>query len=34
LDGKLVVDELAVSQDLRWSIIGRLNRFAYPAAPK
>ena len=32
LDGKLVVDGLAVSQDLRWSIIGRLNRFAYPGS--
>ncbi len=30
LDGKLVVDGLVVSQDMRWSIIGRLNRFAYP----
>ena len=32
LDGKLVVENLAVSQDLRWSIIGRLNRFAYPGS--
>lgn len=32
LDGKLVVEGLAVSQDLRWSIIGRLNRFAYPGS--
>ena len=23
---------LAVNQDLRWAIIGRLNRFAYPGA--
>jgi aminopeptidase N len=32
LDGKLVVPNLDVSQDLRWSIIGRLNRFAYPGS--
>jgi aminopeptidase N len=32
LEGKLVVENLAVSQDLRWSIIGRLNRFAYPGS--
>jgi aminopeptidase N len=32
LDGKLAVEDLAVSQDLRWSIIGRLNRFAYPGS--
>ncbi|MDL2355588.1 MAG: aminopeptidase N [Pseudomonadota bacterium] len=32
LEGKLVVGNLAVSQDLRWSIIGHLNRFAYPGS--
>ena len=32
LEGKLEVENLAVSQDLRWSIIGRLNRFAYPGS--
>jgi len=32
LDGKLIVENLVVSQDLRWSIIGRLNRFAYPGS--
>jgi aminopeptidase N len=32
LDGRLVVENLAVSQDLRWSIIGRLNRFAHPGS--
>jgi aminopeptidase N len=32
LDGKLVVENLAVSQDLRWAIINRLNRFAYPGS--
>jgi aminopeptidase N len=32
LDGKLAVADLAVSQDLRWSIIGRLNRFDYPGS--
>ncbi|MDB5755191.1 MAG: aminopeptidase, partial [Massilia sp.] len=32
LEGKLVVENLVVSQDLRWSIIGRLNRFAYPGS--
>jgi aminopeptidase N len=29
LDGKLVVENLVVSQDLRWAIVGRLNRFDY-----
>jgi aminopeptidase N len=32
LDGTLVIEHLAVSQDLRWSIIERLNRFAYPGS--
>ena len=32
LDGKLVVENLDVSQDVRWSIIGRLNRFAHPGS--
>jgi aminopeptidase N len=32
LDGKLVVEGLNVSQNVRWSIIGRLNRFAYPGS--
>ncbi|MDB5919061.1 MAG: aminopeptidase [Massilia sp.] len=32
LDGKLVVPDLLVSQDVRWSIIGRLNRFGYPGS--
>jgi aminopeptidase N len=32
LDARLVVDNLAISQDLRWSIIGRLNRFAHPGS--
>jgi aminopeptidase N len=32
LEGKLVVENLAVSQDLRWAIINRLNRFAYPGS--
>ncbi|MBW8896624.1 MAG: aminopeptidase N, partial [Massilia sp.] len=32
LDGKLVVPNLNVSQDLRWSIIARLNRFDYPGS--
>ena len=32
LDGKLKVEGLAVSQDVRWSIIERLNRFAYPGS--
>ena len=32
LDGKLVVENLDVSQDVRWSIINRLNRFAYPGS--
>ncbi|MRW93928.1 aminopeptidase N [Duganella sp. FT80W] len=32
LDGKLVVPGLNVSQDVRWDIIKRLNRYAYPGA--
>ena len=32
LDGKLVVEGLNVSQDVRWSIVTRLNRFAYPGS--
>ena len=32
LDGKLVVPNLVISQDVRWSIVGRLNRFAYPGS--
>ncbi|WP_371869521.1 aminopeptidase N [Telluria antibiotica] len=32
LDGKEKVDGLAINQDLRWSIIGRLNRYGYPGA--
>ncbi|MBV7538313.1 aminopeptidase N [Duganella sp. sic0402] len=32
LDGKLVVPGLNVSQDVRWDIIRRLNRFAYPGS--
>ncbi|WLI91529.1 aminopeptidase N [Massilia sp. R2A-15] len=32
LDGKLKVDGLAIGQDVRWSIIERLNRFAYPGS--
>jgi len=32
LSGKLVVPGLNVSQDVRWDIINRLNRFAYPGA--
>ena len=32
LDGKTAIDGLAVNQDLRWSIIGRLNRYGYPGA--
>ncbi len=32
LDGKLVVDGLQVSQDVRWMIVNRLNRFAYPGS--
>jgi aminopeptidase N len=32
LDGKQQVDGLAVNQDLRWAIIGRLNRYGYPGA--
>ncbi|NYE64120.1 aminopeptidase N [Duganella sp. 1224] len=30
LNGKLVVPGLNVSQDVRWTILRRLNRFAYP----
>ncbi|WP_322405424.1 aminopeptidase N [Massilia luteola] len=32
LDGKEHVDGLAINQDLRWAIIGRLNRYGYPGA--
>ncbi len=32
LDGKSTLEGLALNQDLRWSIIGRLNRFGYPGA--
>jgi len=32
LDGKQTVDGLAINQDLRWAIIGRLNRYNYPGA--
>jgi aminopeptidase N len=32
LDGTLVVPGLNVGQDVRWQIIGRLNRFAYPGS--
>jgi len=32
LDGKLVVPGLNVSQDVRWDIVTRLNRYAYPGA--
>jgi len=32
LAGKQAVDGLAINQDLRWSIIGRLNRYNYPGA--
>lgn len=32
LDGSLVVPGLQVSQDLRWNIIGHLNRYAYPGS--
>ncbi len=32
LDGKLVVPGLNVSQDVRWEIVGRLNRYAYPGS--
>ena len=32
LDGNLVVDNLAVGQDVRWAIIARLNRYAYPGS--
>jgi aminopeptidase N len=32
LDGKTVVDGLTINQDLRWAIIGRLNRFDYPGS--
>ncbi|MTV37636.1 aminopeptidase N [Duganella radicis] len=32
LNGKLVVPGLNVSQDVRWEIIGRLNRYAYPGS--
>ncbi len=32
LGGKLVVPGLNVSQDVRWDIVSRLNRFAYPGS--
>ncbi|WP_229503772.1 aminopeptidase N [Massilia putida] len=32
LDGKEHVDGLAMNQDLRWAIIGRLSRYNYPGA--
>jgi aminopeptidase N len=32
LDGKTTVDGLAINQDLRWAIIGRLNRYGYAGA--
>ncbi|TFW31882.1 aminopeptidase N [Massilia horti] len=32
LDGKTKVDGLVINQDLRWAIIGRLNRFDYPGS--
>ena len=32
LDGKTTIDGLAINQDLRWAIIGRLNRYGYPGA--
>ncbi|MEV4783794.1 aminopeptidase N [Burkholderia sp. LMU1-1-1.1] len=32
LAGKLVVPGLNVSQDVRWDIVNRLNRFAYPGS--
>jgi len=33
LDDKGGIDGLAINQDLRWAIIGRLNRYGYPGAP-
>jgi aminopeptidase N len=32
LDGKLVVTGLAIGQDVRWDIVNRLNRYAYPGS--
>jgi aminopeptidase N len=32
LEGKQTLDGLAINQDLRWSIIARLNRYDYPGA--
>ncbi|MFL6676661.1 MAG: aminopeptidase N, partial [Massilia sp.] len=32
LDGKTTVEGLSINQDLRWAIIGRLNRYNYPGA--
>ncbi|MFL6675265.1 MAG: aminopeptidase N [Massilia sp.] len=32
LDGKTSIDGLAINQDLRWAIVGRLNRFDYPGS--
>jgi aminopeptidase N len=34
LDGKTAIEGLSVNQDLRWAIIGRLNRYGYPGAAK
>ncbi len=34
LDGKTTIDGLTVNQDLRWALIGRLNRYDYPGAAK
>jgi aminopeptidase N len=32
LDGKTTVDGLTINPDLRWAIIGRLNRYDYPGS--
>ena len=32
LDGKQKIDRLALNQDVRWAIVGRLNRYDYPGA--
>jgi aminopeptidase N len=32
LDGKTTVEGLTINPDLRWAIIGRLNRFNYPGS--
>ena len=34
LDGKQQLDGLAINQDLRWSILRRLNRYDYPGAAR